>query len=178
MRQVRPPARRATRLVDEGGLNALPAVSQVFSSLLGNSGAPPLASRTSAAAFSAGAVDVTSEGTGAGRNSSVTEGRLLCAKSAVLKSSSELSLLNGTLMLVPPFFLEVNARVIRRERAVMDHGLPQVFGARLATAVSQRDIVCSAVIFDHQRVVHGNVGSTLFEIAHGYPRVRMTSLTS
>ena len=51
----------------------------------------------------------------------------------------------------------------------MDHGLPQVFGARLATAVAQRDIVCSAVIFDDQRVVHGNVGSTLFEIAHGIP---------
>ena len=34
-------------------------------------------------------------------------------KSAVL-NSSELSFLNGTLMLVPPFFLEVVARVTRR----------------------------------------------------------------
>ena len=51
----------------------------------------------------------------------------------------------------------------------MDHGLPQVFGARLATAVAQGDIVCSTVIFDHHRVVHGNVGSTLFEITDGIP---------
>lgn len=51
----------------------------------------------------------------------------------------------------------------------MHHGLPQVFGARLATAVAQRDIVCRAVIFDNQRVVNGNVCSTLFEITHGIP---------
>ena len=55
-------------------------------------------------------------------------------------SSKGPSFLMGTLMLVPPFYLEINLPAIRSDRdPVMNHGLAQVFRARLASTVAQGD---------------------------------------
>ena len=49
----------------------------------------------------------------------------------------------------------------------MNHSLAQIFGARLAATVAQRDVVCCAVVLDNNRVINGNVGGTLIEVAYG-----------
>lgn len=49
----------------------------------------------------------------------------------------------------------------------MNHRLPQIFGAGLATAAAQS--MRDAVVFHHNRVIDGNVGGPLIELTHGIP---------
>ena len=48
----------------------------------------------------------------------------------------------------------------------MNHGLPQVFGIGLALRLAKRDSMGRPIICQNQRMVHGDVGGTLLEIAY------------
>jgi hypothetical protein len=52
-----------------------------------------------------------------------------------------------------------------KKRAVMNHGLAQVFGAGLPAFLTKSALVGSTVIFEDQRMIHGDIRGTLFEIA-------------
>jgi hypothetical protein len=51
--------------------------------------------------------------------------------------------------------------------AVMNHGLPEVFGAGFALRLAHDDRVARAVMLHNKRMVHRKVGGLLVEIAHG-----------
>ena len=53
------------------------------------------------------------------------------------------------------------------ERAVMNHGLAQVFGIGAALGVEDGDLVTGAVVFDDERMMGGEIGGALFEIGDG-----------
>jgi hypothetical protein len=47
----------------------------------------------------------------------------------------------------------------------MDHRLPEILGIRPPMPLSIRDAVSGAVILYDDRMIHGNIGRTLLEIA-------------
>jgi hypothetical protein len=54
------------------------------------------------------------------------------------------------------------------QRTEVHHGLPQIFGARLAASVADDDLAARAVVVDHGGVFHGEiveaVGRILYRI--------------
>ena len=54
-----------------------------------------------------------------------------------------------------------------KERAEVDHGLAQIFGVGLALGLAESALMRGAVIFEDERMVHGNIVGALFEIADG-----------
>jgi hypothetical protein len=51
-----------------------------------------------------------------------------------------------------------------KKRAVMNHGLAQVFGAGLPTCLTKRASVGGAVILENQWMIHRDICGTLFEV--------------
>jgi hypothetical protein len=51
----------------------------------------------------------------------------------------------------------------------VDHGLAQLFGAGLATAVAQCDFVRYAIVLNYDRVIDGNVSGPLIKVCYGIP---------
>jgi hypothetical protein len=47
----------------------------------------------------------------------------------------------------------------------MDHRFAQVFGTSFAATVPHRNLVRRTVVLDHDRVIYGDVGGTLVEVA-------------
>jgi hypothetical protein len=64
----------------------------------------------------------------------------------------------------------INARLPARhqfleKRPVMNHGLAQIFGAGLPARLTKRASMRRAIIFDNQRMIHGDIRRALFKIA-------------
>ena len=51
------------------------------------------------------------------------------------------------------------------KRAEVDHCFAQIFGVCLSLGLTERALVRGAVIFEDERMVHGDVVGALFEIA-------------
>jgi hypothetical protein len=58
------------------------------------------------------------------------------------------------------------------QRAVVNHGRTQIFGVGFSSGLTRGVLVRGAVIFENQRMVHGNIGGALFEIADGIAACR------
>jgi hypothetical protein len=53
-----------------------------------------------------------------------------------------------------------------KKRPVMNHGLPQVFGAGLPPRLTKRGLVGCTVIFENQWMIHRDIRRSLFKVAY------------
>jgi hypothetical protein len=55
---------------------------------------------------------------------------------------------------------------ILKQSPVTEHGLAQFLRARITLGRADRDVVSDSIVLDYERMVHGQVGSVLLEVAH------------
>jgi hypothetical protein len=60
--------------------------------------------------------------------------------------------------------MRINFQKFINKRAIVDHGLPHFFGACLTALPPQRERASNAVVLDHDRMVHGQVGGAALEV--------------
>src|ERR1700677_4949307 len=53
-----------------------------------------------------------------------------------------------------------------KKRSVVNHGLAQVFGTCLPPRLKKRALVGRTIIFENQRVIHGDICRTLFKVPY------------
>jgi hypothetical protein len=53
------------------------------------------------------------------------------------------------------------------QRAVVDHGLAKIFGAGLASVMTESDVVSGTIVVDYNRVVDGDIVGAMYKVSHG-----------